>query len=64
MRLINRIICFQLRSVRTKRQGRAEEDFQPSTTDFEKIKFTEEELTEMGQYQRDPKARHYKDIFR
>ena len=66
MRLINRIICFNLRNVRSRKQTKTEEQENVSVPsgEYEKIRFTEDELTEMGQYRMKAKSRHFKDIFK
>lgn len=61
MRRLSTTLLYALRTIKGRRQNK-ETTEQPKQD--EKVKFTEEEITEMGQYRMRAKSRHFADIFK
>lgn len=62
MRQLTTTLQYFLRATRIRRPGKEVEE--NKIEELPKMKFTEEELTEMGQYRMKAKARNVTDIFR
>lgn len=61
MRRISTTIVQTIRNIKTRKQAKIGDG---DTELRDKVKFTEEELTEMGQYRMKPNSRHFKDLFK
>jgi hypothetical protein len=61
---MRRLTTTLLQGLRAVKQRRNNRDPNEQPTKDDKVKFTEEEITEMGQYRMRAKSRHFADIFK